>query len=78
MCQVNSEVFNNGGIQPPPQGHPCKVWYLKMKMRIIFEFPTIDIPRIDITHVFLWYRSQPLLLTPSIPTEAPLWGLGVP
>ena len=37
--------------KPPPLRAP--LWglgYPKMKMKVIFEFPTIENPRIDITH----------------------------
>ena len=41
-----------GGIPPlaPPRGRPYGGWgYLKMKIDIIFEIPTIENPKIDIT-----------------------------
>ena len=39
--------------QPPPEGSPCGDWgYPKMKMKIVFKIPTIENPRIDITHDF--------------------------
>ena len=42
------------GFQPPPPGCPCGGWeYHKMKIKIIFEYPTNENPSIDITHDFL-------------------------
>ena len=38
---------------PPLRGRPCRGWgYPKMEIEIIFEIPTIENPRIDITHDF--------------------------
>ena len=38
---------------PPPQNRPCRGWgYPKIKMKTIFEIPTIENPRIDVSHVF--------------------------
>ena len=46
-----------------------------MKIEIIFEIPTIENPKIDISLDFWWYTpSGPL----SPPPGAPLGGLGVP
>ena len=44
---------------PPPWEGP---WggggYSKMKIKVIFGFPTIENPRIDITHDIKLYRTQ--------------------
>ena len=57
--------------QPPlafPRGRPCGGWgWPKMKIDIIFEFPTIENPKIDITLVFCGYN-------PSAPKSPPPWG----
>ena len=52
-------IFGGVGLNPPlgflpsPQGCPCRGWeYPKMKIKIIFEYPTNENPRIDITHDF--------------------------
>ena len=37
-----------------PLGKGCQ-GYPKVKMKINFGFPTIENPRIDITHEFWWY-----------------------
>ena len=43
------------GPRAPPQGRPCRGWgYTKIEIEIIFEIPTIENPRIDITHDFWW------------------------
>ena len=67
-----------GGIPPvaPPRGRSCRGWrYPKMKMKIIIEIPTIENPRIDVSHVFWWYN--PFSPQPP-PRGAPWQGLGVP
>ena len=50
-------IFGSIGLNPSlgllPRGRPSGGWvYPKMKIEIIFEFPTIENPRIDITHDF--------------------------
>ena len=35
-----------------------------MKIKIIVEFPTIENPRIDISHAFLWYGTHPFTPPP--------------
>ena len=58
---------------PFTRGRPCGGWgYPKMKIEIIFEIPTIENPKIDISLNFLWYRILPLQ-TP--PLRAPFGGL---
>ena len=62
-------------IEPsPPQGRPCGGWgYPKMKMKTIFEIPTIENLRIDVSHVFWWYNpSSP----PTPPPKGALAGVG--
>ena len=64
-----------GGILPlapqiPPRGALGGWVYPKMKMVIIFGFPTIENPRFDITHYFLGY-------TPSSSPNTPRDALGV-
>ena len=45
--------------KPPPPGAPLRgLGYPKMKIKVIFEFPTIENPRIDITHDIWLYRTQ--------------------
>ena len=63
-------------LRPPPRGRPCRDWgYPKMKIEIIFEIPTNENPKIDISLDFWWYTpSGP----PKHPPGAPLLGLGVP
>ena len=42
--------------KPPPLRAPLRgLGYPKMKMKVIFEFPIIENPRIDITHDVWWY-----------------------
>ena len=67
-------IFGIIGLNPlcsphaPPGGRPCRGWgYPKMKIEIIFEIPTIENPKIDITLDFWWY-------TPSGPQAPPLRG----
>ena len=46
-----------------------------MKMKIIIEIPTIENPRIDVSHVFWWYNpSSP----PAPPQGRPCGGWGYP
>ena len=64
--------FGNIGLNPSlgplPRGRPGGGWvYPKMKIEIIFEFPTIENPRIDITYDFWWYRAKPPSGPPSLP-----------
>ena len=59
-----------GCIPPlaPPRGRPYGGWgYPKMKIDIIFEIPTIENPKIDISLDFWWY-------TPSGPPKLPPGG----
>ena len=51
-------IFGSIGLNPTlgplPRGCPSGGWvYPKKKIEIIFEFPTIENPRINITHNFL-------------------------
>ena len=58
--------------KPPPGGALAGVagWgYPKMKIDIIFEIPTIENPKIDISLDFWWY-------TPSGPQAPPGGALG--
>ena len=58
-------------------GRPCGGWgYPRMKIEIIFEIPTIENPKIDISLDFWWYTPSGPPSPP--PLEAPLRGLGVP
>ena len=70
-----------GGItplapKPPPSGAPLqRLGYPKLKMKIIIEIPTIENPRIDVSHVFWWYNpSSP----PAPPQGRPCGGWGYP
>ena len=61
-------IFCGLGLSPPsplPPGAWRRPWgvlgYPKRKMEIIFEILTIKNPRIDITHVFLYFMTQPPL-----------------
>ena len=52
-------IFGSKGLNPPsgppktPWGRPCGgQGYRKVKIEIIFEFPIIENPRIDITNDF--------------------------
>ena len=67
-------IFGGIGLNPtlspqhPPRGRPCGGWgYPKMKIDIIFEIPTIENPKIDISLDFWWY-------TPSGPPKLPPGG----
>ena len=43
-------------FKPPPLRAPLRgLGYPKMKMKVIFEFPIIENPRINITHDMWWY-----------------------
>ena len=63
-----------GGItrlapKPPPSGAPLqRLGYPKLKMKIIIEIPTIENPRIDVSHVFWWY-------SPPAPPKGALAGV---
>ena len=53
MCYINSAEFYTHQFLPPPKGRPFGgLGYPKVKIEIIFEIPTIENPRIDITHDF--------------------------
>ena len=52
-------IFGTIGLNPPlappkpPCGRPCEgQGYPKVRIEIIFEFPSIENPRIDITNDF--------------------------
>ena len=65
-----------GGIPPlaphPPRGALEGGWgYPKLKMKVIFEFPTIKNPRIDITHDIWWYTPS----SPPAPPGGRPWGV---
>ena len=61
---------------PPPRGRPCGGWgYPKMKIDIIFEIPTIENPKIDISLDFWWYTPSGPLKPP--PPEGALAGVKV-
>ena len=54
---------------PLPRGCPSRGWgYPKMKMKIIIEIPTIENPRIDVSHVFWWYNPS---IPPGLPSAPP-------
>ena len=58
---------------PSPVGTPCGgCGYPKMKIEIIFEIPTIENPKIDISLDFWWYTPSGPLSPP--PPGAPLGG----
>ena len=61
-------IFSGIPLWPPPQGRPCRgCWYPKIEIEIIFEIPTIENPKIDISLDFSWY-------TPFGPPKPPPQG----
>ena len=61
-------------LQPaPPQGRPCWGW-MYPKMKIIIEIPTIENPRIDVSHVLWWYNSFSPPAPPPKVSPCRSWG----
>ena len=53
---------------PRERWRSCRGWnYPKMKMKIIIQIPTIENPRINVSHIFWWYTPS----SPPAPLGAP-------
>ena len=67
--------LNTPCMPPSPRRRPCGGWgYPKMKIDIIFEIPTIENPKIDITLDFWGYT--PIMPPKALPPGGALAGVG--